>query len=228
MLTRLTISLVAASLLGVGASSPLLAQDGEQEAGSEAIILGGRIEVPAAGYALTVPEDWVAMYPSAEDATAITDALREVDPDLATTLETALAEGVGFSFLAFGVADEETGFRDNCNVIDYPTDGATLGLALATDVTALESMGEALVGDPVASNLALPAGESARLDYALEYPGVQAVFSAYYFIDGELFHLLTCTGGERPEDGWLSIAETFEFLPVEASMPAEEAESPTP
>lgn len=214
MLRRLAISFVAASLLGVGAGGPLLAQDGEQEAGSEPIAVGGRIEVPAAGFALTVPEDWVAMYPSAEDAAAITDAVRGIDPELAVTLETALAGGVGFSFLAFGAPDE-TGFRDNCNVIDYPTGGATLGLALATDVSALGSMGEALVGDPVATDLELPVGESARLDYALEYPTVQAVFSAYYFTDGSMFHLLTCTGTERPADSWLSIAETFEFLPAE-------------
>lgn len=228
MFRRSTVSLVAAILLGLTASGPMLAQDVEQEPGEEAVVLGGRVEVPSAGYALTVPEDWVAFYPSAEDAAAITDALRGIDPDLATTLETALAEGVGFSFLAFGAGDEETGFRDNCNVIDYPTEGASLDLALATDAAALANMSEALVGDPVTTMIELPAGESARLDYALEYPGVQAVFSAYYFTDGPMFHLMTCTGTERPDDGWLSIAETFEFLPAEEpSTPGAEA-TPSP
>jgi len=211
MLKRLASSLVVASLFSVGVSGPLLAQDPEQETGQEPVVLGGRVEVPSAGYALTVPDDWVAIYPSADDAAAITDALSGIDPELATTLEAALAGGVGFSFLAFGTTDE-TGFRDNCNVIDYPTEGATLGLALATDTAALASMGEALVGEPVATIIELPAGESARLDYALEYPGVAAAFSAYYFTDGTTFHLLTCTGTERPDDGWRSIAETFEFL----------------
>jgi hypothetical protein len=211
MLKRLAISVFAASLLGAAAGGPLLAQDAEQETGQEPVVLGGRIEVPAAGYALTVPEDWVALYPSAEDAAAITDALRSIDPELATTLEAALTSGVGFSFLAFGGTDE-TGFRDNCNVIDYPTEGASLGMAVAADIAAMGDMGEALVGEPVTESIDLPAGESARVEYALEYPGVQAVFSAYYFTDGTVFHLLTCTGTERPDDSWLSIAESFEFL----------------
>lgn len=221
MLRRLTITLVATSLLGTVTSSPLLAQDAEQEPGQEPVILGGRVEVPAAGYAVTVPEDWVAMHPSAEDATAITDTLRGIDPDLATNLEAALAAGVGFSFLAFAPVDEESGFRDNCNVIDYPTEGATLSLALAADAAALGNMGEVLVGGPETQMLDLPAGETARVDYALEYPAVQAFFSAYYFTDGAMFHLMTCTGTVRPDDGWLSIAETFEFLPGEEMPPAE-------
>lgn len=221
MLRRLTILLVLASLLGVGSSGPLLAQETETELGEGPVVSGGRVEVPSAGYAITVPEDWVAIHPTGEDAAAIADALRGIDPELATTLETALAGDVGFSFLAFGAADEETGFRDNCNVIDYPAGGTSLGLVLAADVAALGSMGDALAGEPVTTTLQLPAGESARLDYALEYPTVQAVFSAYYFTDGSMFHLLTCTGTVRPDDAWLSIAETFEFLTLEEPSPSD-------
>ena len=147
MLKRLGISLVAASLFSVAMGGPLLAQDGEQETGQEPIVVGGRVEVPSAGYALTVPDGWVAFYPSADDAAAITDALRDIDPDLATTLEDALASGVGFSFLAFGEKDE-SGFQDNCNVIDYPTEGASLNMAVAADMAAMGDMGEALVGEP--------------------------------------------------------------------------------
>ena len=183
--------------------------------------------MPSAGYALTVPDGWVAFYPSADDAAAITDALRGIDPDLATTLEAALAGGVGFSFLAFGEADE-TGFQDNCNVIDYPTEGASLNMAVAADMAAMGDMGEALVGEPAIESIELPAGESARIDYALEYPGVQAVFSAYYFTDGTTFHLLTCTGTERPDDSWRSIAETFEFLAAEEPSAPEAEATPAP
>ena len=227
MLKRLATSLVAASLFSVGVGAPLLAQNAEQEPGQDPVVLGGRVEVPSAGYALTVPDGWVAFYPSAEDAAAITDALRGIDPDLATTLEAALAGGVAFSFLAFGQADE-TGFRDNCNVIDYPSGGASLSMAVASDMAAMGDMGEALVGEPVTESIELPAGESARIDYALEYPGVQAVFSAYYFTDDRIFHLLTCTGTERPDDSWLSIAETFEFLAAEEPSAPEAEATPAP
>jgi hypothetical protein len=37
--------------------------------------------------------------------------------------------------------------------------------------------------------------------------------SAWLYVDAQMLHVLTCAGLERPDGEWLSIAETFEFLP---------------
>ena len=52
--------------------------------------LGGRVEVPEAGYALTLPDGWAYLRPAAEDAEALAafiDAELK-DPDLAMSLVT--------------------------------------------------------------------------------------------------------------------------------------------
>ncbi len=216
MLKRFAIALVTASVLGVGVSYPLLAQEPE----SGPVGQGGRVEVAEAGYALTVPDEWVTVLPSAEDAGAITDALSDIDPDLAATAEAALASGVGFSLLLFGALDAESEFRENCNVIDSASDGMSLELGVAAAEDALSEMGDQLASGPDITMLELPAGEVARIDYGLQYPGLETAHAAYYFIDGSTFHLLTCTSVERAEDDWLSIAETFEFLIAEEQAEA--------
>ncbi len=210
MLKRFAIALVTASVLGVGVSYPLLAQDPE----SGPVGQGGRVEALDAGYALTAPDDWVTVVPSAEDAGAITDALSDIDPDLAATAEAALASGVDFSLLLFGAFDVEDEFRENCNVLDFASDGMSLDSAVAAAEVNLSGMGERLASRPEVAMLELPAGEVARIDYGLQYPTLETAHAAYYFVDGSIFHLLTCTDVERAEDDWLSIAETFELLPT--------------
>ena len=209
MIGRLGIPLILTSLLGIGTAAPTLAQ--EQSPGVTG--LGGRIELPAAGYALTVPDDWVAIAPSLEDIDAVVDTLSTFDPELATTVENALAGGVGFSLLAFGDFDAESGFRENCNVIDGLADGTSLGTIARSEADAFAELGDRLASGPDVTMLELPAGEVARIDYGLQYPNLETAHAAYYFTDGATLHLLTCTHVERAEDDWLGIAETFEILP---------------
>ena len=210
MITRLAIPLVLASLLGISAAGPSLAQEeGPPEPG-----LGGRIELPDAGFALTVPDDWVAIVPSSADIDVIIENLGTIDPEMATTVENALAGGVGFSLLAFGDIDDDSGFRENCNVIDGASDGASLAVIVESEAAAFADLGDRLASGPDVSMLQLPSGEVARIDYGLTYPTLETAHAAYYFIDGETLHLLTCTNVERAEDDWLSIAETFETLPT--------------
>ena len=154
----------------------------------------------------------VSIHPSGDDTSAIIEALRELDPDLAATTESALAGGVHFSFLTFGGSDAETGFRENCNVIDYSTEGLPLEAMLEADVASFGDMGDQLASGPEVVVLELPAGQIPRLSYGLQYPGLETAHAAYYFSDGSTNHLLTCTSLARPEDDWLSVAETFEFL----------------
>ena len=209
MIDRLATPLVLASLLGVGIAAPALAQEESPAAPG----LGGRIELPAAGYALTVPDDWVAIAPSLEDIDVIVDTLSTFDPELATTVQVALAGGVGFSLLAFGDFDADSGFRENCNVIDGVSDGTSLAAIARSEADAFTEMGDRLASGPEVTMLQLPAGEVARIDYGLQYPNLETAHAAYYFTDGATLHLLTCTNVERAEDDWLGIAETFERLP---------------
>jgi hypothetical protein len=209
MIDRLATPLVLASLLGVGIAAPALAQEESPAAPG----LGGRIELPAAGYALTVPDDWVAIAPSLEDIDVIVDTLSTFDPELATTVQDALAGGVGFSLLAFGDFDADSGFRENCNVIDGVSDGTSLAAIARSEADAFREMGDRLASGPEVTMLQLPAGEVARIDYGLQYPNLETAHAAYYFTDGATLHLLTCTNVERAEDDWLGIAETFERLP---------------
>ena len=209
MFQRLTLSLVATVVLGIGASPPLLAQ--ESEAGPVGI--GGRVDIPEAGYALTAPDDWITVLPTAEDASGILEALSAIDPELASIAESALAGDVTFSLLIFGAYDQEAGFRTNCNVIDLVADGTPLTITLANDAAAIADWGERLAREPESTILELEAGTVARLDYALRYPAFDLEQAVYYYTDGSMLHLLTCTDAQRPADDWLSIAETFEFLP---------------
>ena len=40
--------------------------------------------------------------------------------------------------------------------------------------------------------------------------------TTYLLSDGQVLAFFGCWANERPEDGWLALAETFEFLPAEA------------
>ena len=208
MIKRLATALAAAGLIGLSLGSVAYAQDADEGP----VSLGGRVEVPEMGYALTAPDEWITIHPTADDADAIIDSLSAIDPDLAATTEQALAGGVNFSLLTFGEVDADSTFRENCNVLDYPAADAPLEDILAAEAAAFVEMGDRLASGPETTILELAAGEVGRIDYGLQYPTLESIHAAYYYSDGTTSHLLTCTGLERPEDDWLSIAETFEFL----------------
>jgi hypothetical protein len=209
MFRRLTASFVSIGLLWAILAGPAAAQ----ELDLEPIGIGGRVEVPEAGYALTFPDDWVYVFPSAADAPALIDLAVEAVPDLAGTLEGVLEQDLQFSLMAFGRSNPDAGFTENCNVIDTPGRGLTLNQGLDAEATAFRQLGDQLVSGPDVETLELPAGEAGRIDYGLRFPGYQTEHATYHLTDGSDFHVLTCTYVERPDDDWLSIAETFEFLP---------------
>ncbi len=209
MYDLLMASAATAALLALGTGGPVGAQDGELDP----IGFGGRVEVAEVGYALTFPEDWVYVYPSATDVSEVMDLASEAVPALATTIEAALQQGLGLSLMAFGDVDQDRGFAENCNVLDAPAGGVPLSLAVAAETAAYARLGDQLASGPDVTMLELPAGEAARIDYGLRFPGYETLHAAYFFSDGSVFFVLTCTDLERPDDDWLSIAETFEFLP---------------
>jgi hypothetical protein len=65
------------------------------------------------------------------------------------------------------------------------------------------------------TEILLPAGSATRIDWDIVEPDGDHYSSTYNLagLDGPTW--LDCEGPERPDDDWLSIAETFEFLPAE-------------
>ena len=66
---------------------------------------------------------------------------------------------------------------------------------------------------PTSTALRLPVGDAIRIDMELPDTGSSGV--VYLLTDGTDPYSLMCRAPDPPEDRWLSIAETFEFLPVE-------------
>jgi hypothetical protein len=67
--------------------------------------------------------------------------------------------------------------------------------------------------EATATALLLPVGGAIRID--LEAPGEGFSSATYMLTDAATFYGLMCNASDPPEDRWLSIAETFEFLPTE-------------
>ena len=59
--------------------------------------------------------------------------------------------------------------------------------------------------------LDFPVGQAARMDV----PDEATHLSVYLLRGGNTFYWISCAGDDPPDDRWLSIAETFEFLPAE-------------
>jgi len=162
------------------------------------VIEGGRIERPEDGFALTFPDTWTveAFTPeSSEDMVAGT-----------------LLEGRA-SLLLAGV-DADTG--EGCGLLDGTVferevlDWNSVHDAARKGASNLLSMPE--WAETSSAVVSLPVGQVARID-AVGADG--AYQEQYLFTDGDRWLFLNCSADERRDDGWLSIAETFEFLPAE-------------
>ncbi len=172
---------------------------------------GGRVEVPEAGYAVTLPEDWTFVRPQASDVETILEAVGSVDPQLASMVESALGGG-NLSLSLMGFAPTlPTAFAQNCNVVT----GATGGLSLEWLAAANMAQMKALEWEAELTMDELPAGEVAHIDIDADFGGMELELSLWLYVDGEMQQNLTCTNELRPVDGWRSIAETLEFLPAE-------------
>ncbi len=208
-MSRLTIALVA--LAFVAAPPAVLAQ---QEAGDERVGQGGRIEVPSAGYALTFPEDWIHIRPTEGDTEAILDAVAQLAPGFAPTVEAALAGGLSFSLLAVRDTADGSGSGENCNILDRAADGRPLEVVAASEVEKLDALGDLIASGPDLSFIELSSGRVARIDAGVETLDMAAATSSFILIDANWIHTMTCTAEERPDDAWGSIVGTFELRPT--------------
>jgi hypothetical protein len=160
------------------------------------MVESGRIERPASGYALTLPDPW-----RIEDVSDRHELFGETAPDgTAVDLMAVCGESEAIA-LVMAVED------------DMQLDpGATaaffrLGFSLDPEYSEVESV-----------VLSLPAGETARLDVV--YRDAMAM-SVYVFAMGERgYRVVQFAADEPPEDRWLSVAETFERLTVDEDASA--------
>lgn len=194
--------------IGVVAASSLVTA--AQDAGA-AVGPGGRVEVPEAGYALTLPEDWTYIRPQASDVETIIDTVASLDPQLAEMVEASLGGG-NFSISLMGFAPTlPTEFAENCNVVSGGTNGLSLEWIAAANMAQLE----ALEWDAELTMDELPAGEVAHIDYSADFGEWQLEQSLWVYVEGDTQQNLTCTNEQRPADDWRPIAETLEFLPTD-------------
>ena len=198
--TSLVLGLVASATVSVAAQDE-----------APAVGPGGFVAVPEAGFAITVPLDWTHVRPQLSDLEGIVDALGDMEPEIASMVQSALASSdVSLSLMAFAPV-RPVSFAENLNVISLPTSGMSLELITGANVAQLEGLGW-----PAELTMhELPVGEVAQIDYDATFGDQDLEFSTYLYVDGETQYNLTFTGEERPSDSWFSIASTFEYLPGE-------------
>jgi hypothetical protein len=160
---------------------------------------GGRIERPAEGFAVTFPDDWMVEEVTPENAHCFNDC----DPE-SRAIQT---------FVLW--ADRPAG-DGACVVIDFTLQAAEPP-AWTTLREATEGRWAGWKADPTLMGPEfafrdLPSGPIGLLR-ATDTDG--ATRNAYVLTDSKAWFLLECWAADPPDDRWLSIAETFEFLAVE-------------
>jgi hypothetical protein len=181
--------------------------------------IGGRVELPAGGFAITLPDDWVGLDPTA-------DALRQRD-----------AASSFLDPIHWSLDDDELWVEGLANHASqgyrlwtgHMTSGGSCGVGfwglheslsdVAHDFFEFYSLSldarDAVLPRPVE----LPAGPAYLIRWAeREESGSDEWLPASTYLfgsDGAIFQAYCRTEGDRPADDWLSIVETIEILPVE-------------
>jgi hypothetical protein len=168
-----------------------------------------RVERPAAGFAISFPADWET-----------TDAAEAIpgdwwDAEQVDDVDAHHDEQVVGGLLQIARQRSPLGQLEFCELFDW-----TGFAAIEPEWADLEDAGSSLIGrqlaDPsvIASDAAyleLPAGRTLTVDTGRQ-DGLKV--RDYVYLDGKTWFYLACYARGKPvEDRWLSIAETFEFLP---------------
>lgn len=208
---RLTIALLAACLLGSG-FGPATAQ--EQ---SPPPWYGGRVEMPQHGFAVAVPEGWVAfdlgddIELQAQEFSMTIGAL--AGPASETTRLLISSRDQGMRFYA---VEPESGAQCHAGMAPAPAGGIPEAAAFVHDRMQLEyAMTDVEEPRPVAlahlGGFAV-AGRVPNDDSSMGVPITYYLLAPDGISASGALLLVTCTGVERPEDDWMSIVETFELV----------------
>ena len=165
------------------------------------VIEGGRVERPAEGFAVAFPDDWT---------------IREVSPEGNEGPTSALHPEMS-SLLSAVVAGTPPTMHDRCVVVDLTQlvcsrlDWASLDDVVAGFMLLLRS-------DPrwvglESTFMDLRAGRTGRILRAVDSEAEYV--STYYFTDSDAWFYLECVSPDPSLERWLSIAESFEFLPAD-------------
>jgi len=236
---RLTAAFLVASLVGIGAGSSVTAQSPTPETATHAgpVVLGGRIEVPSAGFAVTVPEGWyafdisdpgfVAAMESFDELTAMlaptmaSFSLESMEPDLAAAFPLA-----DLPLVAFAPFDGPTA-GENCILVVEPMATASLDFMVAAELLTMRAMVDT-TADLVPVFVDLPTGRAGMVEYSTPYAGSgELARTVYMLLHDHRGYTLTCTDATSHGDRWLSLAESIEFLPDANAPTAAGSQGPT-
>lgn len=200
-----TVSPMAATAGGMGGATP------DAEA-SSAPRSGGRVESSERGFAITVPDGWIAIELAGDEgapglgdlddaavvagATTVLAALERRADVQVVVLDPSARAGCGFA------VTRETEFGLGLFApldLDQFAGVVYLSMAGADDIGWVER--------PTA--VALPAGQSRVIRFA-DATGMEG---AVYVGKVEAMFMALCVSEERPTDDWRSVAETLEILP---------------
>ena len=188
--------------------------------------VGGRVEVPEAGLAVTFPAGWVWYRTPVIDTRRVMDTYAAVaDPGFADVFEDYVLFSEDDWLAESELFGEEDWFAELVGVSAHPSSGEegagpydrcdvgtsyyeSLDDYVEKQLHFWEQYGQELYPEGMdVAELALPAGEAVRLDTFES--------SEYAVLGGMGVITLYCIGLDVPDDRWLSIAETFEVLSAE-------------
>jgi hypothetical protein len=198
----LTLAFLLMGVSGLATGCTLISQPSPSPS---PVTVTGRVEVPTYGFALTVPDDWVIDPLGAPE-------YGEADPDL----------GPSSVLYAWHGPQDVQAHRCDMWVDASMQPPATLADYAQQRVRDFERDRD-ISGE--SAPVELPAGHGMRTTLSYDYEFVLG-HSEYILARDGVFYTLACIGKDPPEDRWLSIAETWEWLPIVAAATAEP--SPTP
>ena len=166
----------------------------------------GRIEVPAHGFALTLPAGWTRLDIAAGDLQALI-AASNIDPALAeqyaAQIQALSAAGLGF----FALGPDPTA-GTQVMVLATPGGGMSLDLLEQLNTTALEGLAE---GDLFKERVTLPAGDALHYRYGIGAEGTgNATLDQYFVLAGDKQFVITATNAIEADA--TAIANSVEVL----------------
>ena len=154
-------------------------------------MLNGRVEVPDHGFAVTFPDDWDVNPLGAPD-------YGEADPALGPS---------SVLYAWDGPSDDDEATRCDIWVDASTRPPLTLAAYAQQRIRDFDIAGDY-------ASVELPAGRGMRTTFTYDYDFVLG-HTEYILAADDVFYTFACIGEDPPDDHWLSIAETFEFLPME-------------
>ncbi len=186
------------------------------------VVIGGRIELADPGFALEVPDGWIAADLTHPDLIQLLESMPTTGSWLGAALEGSLGAlfddrmAIGHEMVFWAsLAEEGPRNRQHCEA--WVQESAVTSIRQLVELNS-----EYFEDDPTQTwaRIDLPAGQAARHDVQWS---PTSFGSEFVFLDGHRLITLSCVEGIPVEgvdqmarrDDWLSIAETFEFLPRE-------------